>query len=100
MPRKTFFLKQWREHLGLSQEALGNRLDTTGATISRIENGKNNFKREMLEEIADALGVEPGDLYRDPTKPDYQLWKILTGMPPEQQRQALKIIQALEKDVA
>lgn len=100
MTRKPFFLKQWREHRGLSQDALAARLDTTGATISRIENGKNNFKREMLEELAEALGIEPGDLFRDPTKPDYELWKIVTGLAPEKQQQALRILRALDEDAA
>lgn len=97
MARKPFFLKEWRDLKGLTQEQLGARLDPmiTGASVSRIETGVHNYTRERLEAFAAALDIEVADLFRDPTKPDYQLWQIIIGLEPDDQERALRMIKAM-----
>jgi transcriptional regulator with XRE-family HTH domain len=99
MPRKLF-LKEWRKAKGLTQERLAARLETTAATISRIETGEINYTRESLESLAAALDIEPADLLRDPGAADYQLWRIITGLKPEAQARALRVIRALADEEA
>lgn len=52
--RKTYF-REWREHRGLTQEQLASRLETSVASISRIESGNQPYTQDVLEALADAL---------------------------------------------
>jgi transcriptional regulator with XRE-family HTH domain len=60
-------LREIREHQGLSQGALGAKLGLAGqvayTTISRYELGEKTPSIGRLLELAEALGVEPGDLF-------------------------------------
>lgn len=96
----AIFLKEWRVHRELSQEQLAERLETTSATISRWERGKANWKAEHLPELADALGCDIEDLFWNPSKPNYEAWRIFRGMSPEKQKQVLSVIKALDASTA
>jgi transcriptional regulator with XRE-family HTH domain len=50
-------IKELRQKLGLSAKKLAERVDTTEATISRIESGKQNLSQTWLQKISQALGV-------------------------------------------
>lgn len=70
--RKTYF-RDWREHLGLTQdqvvarleefgsrheEAVG-RLPKTTASLSRLENGHQPYSQPILEALSEVYGIEP-----------------------------------------
>ena len=56
-------LKTLREKAGLTQAELAERASTRQATISRLETGETRMVQlDVLDRIASALGVEPGDL--------------------------------------
>jgi transcriptional regulator with XRE-family HTH domain len=64
---RRLYLKEHREAAGLSQEQLAERMDTTKATISRIENGKRDYTGGFLEAAAKALGrADASVFYRPP----------------------------------
>lgn len=70
------YLREWREHRGLSQERLAEAIGTTAATISRIENRKQNWDQEFLKSAATALQCTPADLLnRDPSDSE-AIWSI------------------------
>lgn len=68
--RRRTFIAEWREFRGLSQERLAELLDTTKATISRIENLKIGYSQDFLEACADMLGTHPAILLSRPPRPD------------------------------
>lgn len=73
--RRTFF-KEWRLHRGLSQEQLADRLETSVASISRIEKGTQPYTQDVLEALAEALMTDPASLLmRDPSNPE-AMWSI------------------------
>lgn len=73
--RRTFF-KEWRQHRGLSQEQLADRLDTSVASISRIESGSQPYTQDVLEALAEALMTDPASLLmRNPDDPE-AMWSI------------------------
>lgn len=45
------YLKEWRDFIGLSQEALGERIGVSGAHVSRIESGKRVWKPRHLQRL-------------------------------------------------
>lgn len=80
MARKRWYLSEWREHRGLSQEQLADKVTAltegwpnpvrlTGGDVSKLERNKNNrrFNQDQLEAFATILGCEsPGDLFYSP----------------------------------
>jgi transcriptional regulator with XRE-family HTH domain len=75
-PRRRTFIRQWRELRNLTQDQLGERLETSGSMISRIEKGETPYTQDTLEAIADALQTDAASLLmRDPTDPD-AIWSI------------------------
>ncbi len=60
--RRRTFIAEWREFRGLTQEGLADMLDTTKATISRIEGRKIGYSQDFLEACADALGTHVATL--------------------------------------
>ncbi|MDH3595778.1 MAG: helix-turn-helix domain-containing protein [Rhodospirillales bacterium] len=59
-------LREWRVAAGLSQEALAERVGTTGVSVGRYETGQRSLTIEMLEQFAAALECRPADLLPDP----------------------------------
>lgn len=56
-------VQELREAKGLTQQALGELADVRQATISEIESGKKQrVDLGILERLANALGVQPGEL--------------------------------------
>lgn len=48
-----------RKILGLSQAALGKRIDLTGPHVYRLENGKSPITNVILDKYVEAFGVDP-----------------------------------------
>lgn len=55
-------IQEARRSRGFSQEALAHRADIDRGYIGKIENAKHAASIDMVEAIAEALGVEARDL--------------------------------------
>lgn len=93
--RRPTHIKAWRKYRNLTQEQLAERLETTSATISRVETGKTPYNQGMLEALADALQCEPADLLARPPDKDFGIAAVLDGMTDEQKRKGLALLRAL-----
>ncbi len=73
------------------------RVPTTEASLSRIENGKQNFTIGTLEALAAALGVEEAGwlLSRNPLKEGQVVNMDDYRLTPEQQAQAKAVLDAM-----
>lgn len=56
-------LKLWREHRGLTLQALAERAGCTRQMLSMIEHGKAAPSADLLARLAAALGVDMDDLH-------------------------------------
>ena len=91
------FIREWREFRGLSQERLAERVDLSVSSISQLENGKQGYRQATLEALANAMQCRPGDLLmRNPLTEDAP-WSIWDTLKPAQKRQAIALIEALQK---
>jgi transcriptional regulator with XRE-family HTH domain len=79
--RRTF-IRQWREHRGLTLEQLAERVGTsigtgfTHASLSRIERGLQPYSQPILEAVAHALQTDAASLLmRDPGA-DEAIWSV------------------------
>ena len=102
---QTYF-KQWRKHRNLTQEDVLNRLAVfeddklpqTGASLSRIENGKQIYTQRTLEALAEIYQCEPHELLgRNPEK-EGQVIDLLARLSESQARQVRVMIEALVRD--
>ncbi|MEN3229219.1 helix-turn-helix transcriptional regulator [Methylorubrum rhodesianum] len=76
-PRKRHFIVEWRKHRGLTQQQLADRMETTKASVSRVETYETGYTQDFLEACAYALMCEPADLVmRNPldTEAPWSLW--------------------------
>ena len=90
-------IRAWREHRGLTLERLAARIDSTPATISRIERGVRPYSQPLLEALAEALACEPADLImRKPrSKDDIEIWSVLEELRPADRKKALQMLKVL-----
>jgi transcriptional regulator with XRE-family HTH domain len=94
--RRTFF-KEWRVFRGLSQDQLAERLETSVASISRIENGTQPYTQDTLEALAEALMTDPASLLmRDPTDPD-AIWSIWDNAKKADRQKIVEIAKTITK---
>lgn len=97
LQRRRHFIREWREHRGLTQEQLAERIGASGATVSRIEKGDAPYTQDALEAIAYALQCEVVDLLiRNPADRDAP-WSLFETLKPAQKRQAVEVIKAIKK---
>jgi transcriptional regulator with XRE-family HTH domain len=99
-PRTRFrptFIRQWRDHRGLNQEQLADRLGMTQSHLSMLENGKRGYTQETLEAIADALQTDAASLLmRNPQDGD-AIWSIWEQAKPGERRMIVDIAKTVTK---
>lgn len=100
--RRPIFVRQWREHRELSQEALADRLHMSAAQLSRIETGKQPYTQDFLEAAADALRTDvPSLLMRNPLKEDpsdpESIWSLWDHAKPAERRMIVTIAKGVTK---
>lgn len=54
-------VRAWREHLGLTQAEMAERMDITQSAYAQQE-GRENLRRSTLEKIAKAMGISVDQL--------------------------------------
>jgi transcriptional regulator with XRE-family HTH domain len=95
--RRPHFFKQWRAKRGLSQERLAERLETSVASVSRVESGKQPYTQDYLEALAAALQVDPASLImRDPDDPD-MMWSIWENAKQGERKRILEAARTIVK---
>ncbi|MBU0568601.1 helix-turn-helix domain-containing protein [bacterium] len=59
-------VRQLRNQLGLTQEALSEKADLDWRSIGSVERGERNLSLDSLERVSQALGVTPAYLLETP----------------------------------
>lgn len=89
-------LRDWRKMRHLTQEQLAARIDSTAATISRLENGKQPYSQGILEALATALDIEPADILAGPPPPEQVEWlDLYRKFGPEEIRRVFVVVRAM-----
>jgi transcriptional regulator with XRE-family HTH domain len=81
------------EYRGLTDEKLAGRLGVERETVNRWRNYPQRLSLPRIEEIAQALDIEPGDLWRDPRRPSAD--ELLRGAPDDIHTKAVEMIEIL-----
>lgn len=91
---RKLYIAEWREKRGLTQQQLADRVPTTKGSISRWENAERDPTKQVIDMLADALGIEPGDLWHHPDRPSPA--DLLRDATPDEISRALTVIRALK----
>lgn len=91
------FIKQWREHRGLSQEQLAERLEMTQSHLSMLENGKRGYTQETLEAVAHALQTDVASLLMRNPKDGDGIWSIWDSAKPGERQMIVDIAKTVTK---
>jgi transcriptional regulator with XRE-family HTH domain len=84
---RRWFLKEWRQYRGYTQEQLADMVGMSVSNISQMERGAQGYSSEGLAALAEALRCEPGHLLMvDPTQQDaiWSLWETANEAQREQ----------------
>jgi transcriptional regulator with XRE-family HTH domain len=104
MERKATYIRAWRTERGYSLDDMVGRLavlgvETTGASLSRIERGIQPYNQDMLEAIASALNVPASYLIeRNPALPPAKVIDFLARLNNDEADQAEKVLRAMFGD--
>lgn len=60
--REVPLLRAWREHLGLTQEAVASRAGMKQPALARLERGESQPRRATLKRLAEAMGLTVAQL--------------------------------------
>lgn len=96
--KRRLFLKEWREHKGVAPEAMADRLDVTRQTIHRWEREQWRLDPPKQVAYADALDLEPEDLWRPPDRPSVDA--LLANAPDDLRQRAREMISILLKSAS
>lgn len=95
--RRRTFIREWREHRNLTQEALADRLEMSAAQLSRLETGKQGYTQDFLEACAQALSTDvPSLLIRNPGDSE-AIWSIWDQAKEGQRRTIVEIAKTITK---
>lgn len=59
-------IKELRNQIGISQEALANKAEIDRTYVTDVENGRRNISIENLEKLVNALEVQFKDFFDSP----------------------------------
>lgn len=93
--RRRIYLVEHRESRDLTQAQFGKMLGVTDMTVSRWERETSKLSTDVQTAIAEALGIEPADLFRHPDQPSADA--LLRGASPEIVAKALEMIAILKR---
>ncbi len=95
--RKPTFIAAWRDHRGLTQQQLADRLGSSKASISRIENGEQPYTQDFLEAAAEALRTDPASLLMRNPKSKEAIWSIWENAKEGERKMIVEIARTVTK---
>lgn len=70
-PKKPvyWYLREWRDHFGLTQEQVAERMDTNKGQVAKLENRKQRMNDRWIAAYAHAFGIPQARLLTHPDAP-------------------------------
>ena len=90
--------KEIRKDRGLSLEDVAEAIEMTPATLSRIENNRQNTKLDVLDALANFYGIAVPELFEyDGANP---LMRLAWAIPPDQATLAADLLEMFSRHVS
>lgn len=92
------YLRAWREHRGLSQPELADKVGTSHQVIGYLERGRTQLSAKWLRKLAEALDTTPGHLLEhDPTEMQADILDIWSHINERDRAQATRVLRSFVK---
>lgn len=69
MRKRVSFVRAWREHLGLTQREVAERMGISQSSYAQMESNAHKLRPSTAKRIADAFGIEWEQLREDDMEP-------------------------------
>lgn len=93
--RRKTFLREWRQHKGLTLEGVAPRAGTSHPNLSKIERGLVPYDQDLLEKLASIYGCDEVDLLvRDPAGP-IDIRSVMDRASPSVRAQIVRVAETL-----
>jgi transcriptional regulator with XRE-family HTH domain len=92
---QTNYMRAWRVSRGLSLGDMAKLIPLHKSNLSRMESGKREYHRDILEAYARVIGCQPGDLISRPPGVAEELYRILARCTPEDLRRLTVVAKEL-----
>lgn len=93
-----WYLREWRQALGLTQQELADRVGIHKGDVSRLERGRILWNAQHLERFSQALAVPAFWLIafnpEDPAS-ELEVWKAIAACSPAMRPTAIRMLEAL-----
>lgn len=90
------YLRAWREHKGMTQEELADKVGTAKGVISLLESEKRPLSSKWLRKLAEALGTTPGRILDiDPNEVSADILNIWDHIPDADRTRAIRVLRSL-----
>lgn len=99
------YFKEWRKYRHLTQDQVVGRLvalddpmiPQTGASLSRLETGKQTYTQRIVEALADIYDCEPDQLIGHNPFKEGEIIDFFKGMADRDRAKALAVLKALRQ---
>jgi transcriptional regulator with XRE-family HTH domain len=88
-------LRVLRQRAKISQEKLAEEMGLTQGMISQLENGKSDYTRSHIEQLAQFFKVDPAELVA--TDNGESIYSLLKSLPEDDRPRAVEILKALKR---
>ncbi|WP_227340044.1 helix-turn-helix transcriptional regulator [Sphingopyxis sp. P8] len=88
------YLREWREHSGLTQEQLATLVGTSPNMIGYLESGKRSLTHQWLVRLSRHLGTTAGAILDSPPRDVTALMQMWSQIPRESREQALRTLRS------
>ena len=93
------FVREWREHRGMTQEELAEIVGITHGAISQLERGEVGYTQRTLEAYAEALACTGSDLVgRNPIADTFEPIQLFERIPASRRSLAIQMLTTLAND--
>jgi transcriptional regulator with XRE-family HTH domain len=92
---RRLYLKEHREHRGITPEQMAGRLGIDRVSVHRWEREQQRMNPAKQLAYAEALGIEPSALWRPPDTPSVD--ELLANAPADLRRKAAEMVAILVK---
>lgn len=92
------YLRAWREFRRMTQDELAEKVGTTKAVISLLENEKRPLSSKWLRKLAEALKTRPGHILdNDPNELPTDLFELWADIDEEDRPQAARVLRSFTR---
>lgn len=96
--RPPHYLREWRKHRGMTQEALADAVETSKSQISELERYNLQLSPKWLRRLSPVLGVQPGHILdHNPEELNTDVIDIWARIPERDRAQAARVLRSFTR---